>query len=113
MTPLLLVGHGTRDEAGAAAFGRFVERLRARVLVDVAGGFIELSAPPLTDAVAELYAAGHRHVAAVPLVLVAAGHAKGDMPAALNRERERHPGLGYSYGRPLGPHPALLTLLEE
>jgi sirohydrochlorin cobaltochelatase len=113
MTPLLLVGHGTRDEAGAAEFGRFVARLRTRVPVDVAGGFIELSAPPLTDAVAELYAAGHRHVAAVPLVLVAAGHAKGDMPAALNRERERHPGLTYSYGRPLGPHPTLLALLEE
>jgi sirohydrochlorin cobaltochelatase len=113
MTPLLLVGHGTRDEAGAAEFGRFVERLRTRLPVDVAGGFIELSAPPLTEAVAELYAAGHRRAAAVPLVLVAAGHAKGDMPAALARERERHPGFTYSYGRPLGPHPTLLALLEE
>ncbi|MDN3357456.1 sirohydrochlorin chelatase [Actinomadura sp. DC4] len=113
MTPLLLVGHGTRDEAGVAEFARFAERLRARLPVDVAGGFIELSPPPLTDAVAELYAAGHRHVAAVPLVLVAAGHAKGDMPAALARERERHPGLTYAYGRPLGPHPTLLALLEE
>jgi sirohydrochlorin cobaltochelatase len=113
MTPLLLVGHGTRDESGVAEFGRFVERLRTRLPVDVAGGFIELSAPPLTDAVAELYGAGHRRVAAVPLVLVAAGHAKGDMPAALTRERGRHPGLTYSYGRPLGPHPTLLRLLEE
>jgi sirohydrochlorin cobaltochelatase len=113
MTPLLLVGHGTRDETGAAEFGRFVERLRTRLPVDVTGGFIELSPPPLTDAVARLYAAGHRRVAAVPLLLVAAGHAKGDMPAALNRERERHPGFAYAYGRPLGPHPTLLRLLEE
>jgi sirohydrochlorin cobaltochelatase len=113
MTPLLLVGHGTRDEGGAAEFGRFVERLRGRLPVDVAGGFIELSPPPLTDAVADLYAAGHRRAAAVPLVLVAAGHAKGDIPAALARERERHPGLSYAYGRPLGPHPTLLRLLEE
>ena len=112
-TSLLLVGHGTRDEAGAVEFGRFVDRVRWRLPVDVAGGFIELSAPPLTEAVAELYAAGHRHVAAVPLVLVAAGHAKGDVPAALARERERHPGLTYAYGRPLGPHPTLLALLEE
>jgi sirohydrochlorin cobaltochelatase len=112
-TPLLLIGHGTRDEAGAAEFGRLADRLRTRLPVDVAGGFIELSPPPLTDAVAALYAAGHRHVAAVPLVLVAAGHAKGDMPGALARERERHPGLTYAYGRPLGPHPTLLRLLEE
>jgi sirohydrochlorin cobaltochelatase len=113
MTPLLLVGHGTRDEEGVAEFGRLTDRLRERLPVEVAGGFIELSPPPLTDAVARLYAAGHRHVAAVPLVLVAAGHAKGDMPGALARERDRHPGLTYAYGRPLGPHPTLLRLLEE
>ncbi len=48
---------------------------------------------------------------AVPLMLSAAGHAKGDIPAALARERARHPGLTWTYGRPLGPHPALLELL--
>ncbi|MEV5711529.1 sirohydrochlorin chelatase [Actinoallomurus sp. NPDC052274] len=113
MTPLLLVGHGTRDESGAEEFGRFVERLRGRLPVDVSGGFIELSPPPLTDAVAELYDAGHRHFAAVPMVLVAAGHGKGDIPGALARERARRPGLSYVYGRPLGPHPKLLDLLDE
>ncbi|GAA2438763.1 CbiX/SirB N-terminal domain-containing protein [Actinomadura vinacea] len=111
--PLLVVGHGTRDENGAADFGRFVERLRARMRPPVAGGFIELSPPPLTEAVAGLYGDGHRRVAAVPLVLVAAGHGKGDIPGAMAREMVRHPGLSYTYGRPLGPHPTLLALLEE
>jgi sirohydrochlorin cobaltochelatase len=58
-------------------------------------------------------ARGHRRVAAVPLVLVSAGHGKGDIPAAMARELARHQGLSYAYGRPLGPHPALLTLLER
>jgi sirohydrochlorin cobaltochelatase len=44
-------------------------------------------------------------------MLSAAGHAKGDIPAALARERTRHPGLTWTYARPLGPHPALLDLL--
>ena len=48
----------------------------------------------------------------MPLVLSAAGHGKGDIPASLAREQVRHPGLRYRYGRPLGPHPVLLDVLE-
>ncbi|AEW93420.1 MULTISPECIES: sirohydrochlorin chelatase [Streptomycetaceae] len=111
---LLLVGHGTRDEAGAEAFRSFVRELGERnPQLPVGGGFIELSPPPLADAVAELVERGVRRFAAVPLVLVSAGHAKGDIPAALAREERRHPGTSYAYGRPLGPHPGLLKVLER
>ncbi|GAA1974085.1 sirohydrochlorin chelatase [Catenulispora subtropica] len=126
MTALLIVGHGTRDPEGAADFRAFVERVARRAVgaptgaatplrasaEAVDGGFIELSAPPVGEAVTRLVAAGHRRLAAVPLVLVAAGHAKGDIPGSLNRERLRHPGLSFAYGRPLGVHPTILTLLE-
>jgi sirohydrochlorin cobaltochelatase len=50
---------------------------------------------------------------AVPLMLSAAGHAKGDIPAALAREGTRHPGLTWTYARPLGPHPDLISLLDK
>ena len=130
--PLLLAAHGTRDQAGVAscqALTARVARLAAADGVRVAGGFIELSAPPLRDAVAALCQdrphnrphdrrgdrphdrRGARRMVAVPLMLSAAGHAKGDIPAALTREQGRHPGLSWSYARPLGPHPALLGLL--
>ncbi|CAL9611520.1 sirohydrochlorin chelatase [Streptomyces sp. enrichment culture] len=111
---LLIAGHGTRDDAGAEAFRDFVRELgRRHPELPVAGGFIELSPPPLGEAVAELVERGVRRFAAVPLMLVSAGHAKGDIPAALAREKERHPGISYTYGRPLGPHPALLSVLER
>ena len=109
--PLLLAAHGTRDQAGVAAFTALAERVAALAApTRVAGGFIELSPPPLRDAVATL-AGTDLHLVAVPLMLVAASHAKGDIPAALARERTRHPGLRWTYARPLGPHPALLDLL--
>ena len=114
--PLLIVGHGTVDPAGAGEFSAFVERMRARLApdgVDVAGGFIELSAPAVTEAWQHLAELGHQRMAAVPLVLVAAGHAKGDIPAALQREVHRAPGTSYAFGRPLGPHPILLDLLAQ
>ncbi|MFF9593354.1 sirohydrochlorin chelatase [Streptomyces sp. NPDC014646] len=111
---LLVAGHGTRDDGGASAFREFVAELgRRRPELPVAGGFIELSPPPLGDAVTELVERGVRRFAAVPLMLVSAGHAKGDIPAALAREKDRHPGITYTYGRPLGPHPELLKVLER
>lgn len=114
MTGLVIVGHGTRSAAGVDQFAALVERVRRRGDVgDVEGGFIELSRPPLTDAVGALVARGHRALVALPLVLTAAGHGKGDIPAAMAREQERHPGLSYRYGRPLGPHPLLHEALEE
>src|SRR5208337_3439949 len=128
--PLLLAAHGTRDQAGVAAFNALAERVGGLAAGDgtrVAGGFIELSPPPLREAVATLVHGTQAHPAngtpahlangtlanlvAVPLMLSAAGHAKGDIPAALARERTRHPGLRWTYARPLGPHPALLDLL--
>ena len=114
--PMLIVGHGTRSDAGVAEFNAFLERLRRRTDAPyraAAGGFIELSRPPLTEAVASLVAQGHRDLIALPLVLVAAGHGKGDIPAALLREQARYPGMSYSYGRPLGPHPSLLEIIER
>ncbi|CCH18946.1 uroporphyrinogen-III C-methyltransferase [Micromonospora lupini] len=114
MTGLVIVGHGTRSAAGVDQFAALVERVRRRGDIgDVEGGFIELSRPPLTDAVGALVARGHRALVALPLVLTAAGHGKGDIPAAMAREQERHPGLTYRYGRPLGPHPLLHDALAQ
>ncbi|SCG42439.1 uroporphyrinogen-III C-methyltransferase [Micromonospora coxensis] len=116
MTALVIVGHGTRSAAGVDQFAALVDRVRRRAadrVGDVEGGFIELSRPPLTDAVTALVERGHRNLVALPLVLTAAGHGKGDIPAAMAREQERHPGLTYRYGRPLGPHPLLHAALEE
>ncbi|GAB3057762.1 uroporphyrinogen-III C-methyltransferase [Micromonospora schwarzwaldensis] len=114
MTGLVIVGHGTRSAAGVDQFAALVGRVRRRGVVgDVEGGFIELSRPPLTDAVTALVQRGHRALVALPLVLTAAGHGKGDIPAAMAREQQRHPGLTYRYGRPLGPHPLLHAALEE
>ena len=111
MTALLVVGHGTRDPDGVAGFTALVSRVAARAGAPaVDGGFIELSAPPLRKAVSAL--AGP-HIVAVPLMLSAAGHAKGDIPAALARERGRHPAVRFTYARPLGPHADLIDLLDK
>ena len=111
---LLIVGHGSRDPRGAKEFHELVNLMQSRnseLLLE--GGFIELSRPPISECVERLAAAGAREVAAVPLMLLAAGHAKDDIPATLVREKMTHPQLTFRYGRALGIRPELLSLMDE
>lgn len=113
MNPLLVIGHGTKSDTGVRQFSQLIDQVRER-LPDraIEGGFLELSPPPIQEAVTRLVPHGWS-VDVVPLVLVAAGHSKGDIPAALRREELRHAGLSFRYGRPLGAHPLLLAEAEE
>lgn len=111
---LLVVGHGSRDARGAEEFHRLISLLREREpTLMVEGGFIELSRPPISECVVRLVEGGAREISAVPLMLLAAGHAKNDIPATLVRERMSHPGVSFRYGRALGISPGLLALVDE
>lgn len=113
---LLIAGHGARDESGAAALRALVRTLAERhPEVPVAGGFSGgPDAPlPLDDAVDELVGRGVTRLAAIPLLLTAAGRAGRTLPAALGRAAGRHPGLHCAAGAELGPHPRLLRVLES
>jgi sirohydrochlorin cobaltochelatase len=110
---LLIVGHGSRDPRGAEEFHELVSLVRARAPMPVEGGFIELSRPPISECVNNLRERGAREVSAVPLMLLAAGHAKDDVPATLVREKLTHPDLDFHYGRALGIRPELLELMDD
>ena len=111
---LLIVGHGSRDSRGVAEFHDLVDLVRRRnPSLTVEGGFIELSRPPISECVDRLADRGARNAAAVPLMLLAAGHAKDDIPATLVREKMGHPEMSFNYGRALGIRPELLELMDE
>ena len=111
---LLVVGHGSRDSRGAQEFHELIALVRERDQgLKVEGGFIELSQPPISECVDRLVGAGSRDISAVPLMLLAAGHAKDDIPATLVREKIDHPEVNFHYGRALGIRPELLALMDE
>lgn len=111
---LLLAGHGTASQAGIAEYFALADRVRALAPeVPVGTGFLELAPPPLSVAIGDLVAEGHRHVVVVPLVLAGAGHAKTDIPARVLSARRDFPGVRFSYGRHLGIHPDLLAVVAE
>ena len=113
---LLLACHGSRDGEGAdEAFALAAEVAALAPGIEVDLGFIELTAPPLSSALAGLAErrGSASHVVVVPLVLLGAGHAKTDVPASIHLARLAHPGVRFSYAEPLGLAPELLALADE
>lgn len=107
--PLLAVAHGTHDADGVRVVRALVDlavRCRPGLVADV--GFVDDASPSVRAA---LDAWGPRAPVVVPLLLTAASHSKGDIPAAVQRARQG--GAEVCYGRPLGPHPDLLAVVGE
>ena len=116
---LLAVGHGTRDPAGTAVTEALLDLVRDRAAqrrgpgLAVQVAYVDNAPPSVGQAFEALAADGVTRVVALPLLLSAASHSKTDIPGSVQAARARHPDLMISYGRPLGPHPALLEVVVD
>ncbi len=108
---VVLVGHGSRDSRGEAAFRAFAAAVAARLGEPVAPAFLEFNEPPVVEGVRRQVAVGARRITVLPLFLGAATHQKNDLPAAIHWLRGEHPGVTISYGTPLGAHAAVSEAL--
>lgn len=85
-TGILLVGHGTRSDAGAAEFLALAQLLTQRFpMLPLAPAYLELRPPTIADAIRQLAAQGVRRILVTPLLLFAAGHAQRDIPSAVQQ----------------------------
>jgi precorrin-8X/cobalt-precorrin-8 methylmutase len=111
---IVVAGHGSRDPDGICEFEALVELIRMRAPQHVVShGYLEFASPTIAEAVATNLAAGVRQVAVVPGVLLAARHAKNDLPSELLALAREHPGIDFHFGAPLSLHPQLLQLAQE
>lgn len=111
-TTLLLIGHGSRKREGNKEILHFAAQWRERHpawRIEVC--FIE-HAEVLLDEGLDRAARAARKVVAIPFILNAAGHVKMELPAAIERARTRHPGVGFSCVRHLGMGREIFTVLQ-
>lgn len=110
---IVLLGHGSRRSRGNAGVFKLGERLRDRAGCPVTVGFIELAAPTGMEAIEQAVKTGAAEIIVAPAVLLAAGHAKNDVPYLVNLARARFPGITFHASRPMGVHPGMLTALGD
>jgi precorrin isomerase/sirohydrochlorin ferrochelatase len=111
---IVLAGHGSRDPDGVREFEALVELVRRREPSRiVCHGYLEFASPTIDVAVTQAIEAGARHVVMVPGVLLAATHAKNDMPSELLALQQRFTTTKFSFGAALDLHPQLLQLCAQ
>jgi sirohydrochlorin cobaltochelatase len=111
---LLLVGHGSRSpesQTEMQSIGDQVAVAIPDVAVDV--GFLEMTDPPAGPVLDQLVAHGCRRVVVLPLMLLAAGHGKSDVPAVVLEGRARHPQVDLVFASPLGVARELVRRLGQ
>lgn len=111
---IVVAGHGSRDPDSVREFEALVALIRAQVPHNtVTHGYLEFASPTIDEAVHVSLAAGVPRVVVMPCVLLAARHAKNDMPAELLALAREYPHIDFHFGAPLGLHPRLLELARE
>lgn len=112
-TGLLLVGHGSRDPLTRIEHDALQAQLCSS-FVDwrVASGFIELSDPPLIDALTRLALSCDRVVVA-PLLLFAGGHMQRDVPRAVVDAQRAAPNTLFVISEPFGLSAQVIDLVAD
>jgi sirohydrochlorin cobaltochelatase len=108
---LLLVGHGTRLPSGNAQLRELAAKMRQLLpgvpLVDC---FLELSDPDIPAAISQMREMGLRSVLCVPVLLFSAGHARRDIPEAVQKSVRQQRMRLVGQSAPLGLNRAALQL---
>lgn len=100
-TGIVLFAHGSRDERWRAPVEAVARRVAALdPSARVACAYLELVAPDLRTAAAELIAGGAGAIRVVPLFLGMGKHLREDLPGLLDALRALHPGSSSRSRRP-------------
>lgn len=112
--PLLMIGHGTRNDQGRQCFLDFAAAYQALdTSRPVFPCFLELTGPSIKEVVAHCAAEGYTELSALPILLFAARHNKFDVTNELDLARQEHPQIKYHYGRHFGIAPGILDLWKD
>lgn len=111
---LLLLAHGSRDPLWPKA----VEAVAQNVQASMAAGtvlcaYIEHTQPNFADAVASMFAAGHRRIEVLPVFIGAGRHVREDVQSLVQQALAQHPGLVLAVRPFLGDDPRFTDLVAR
>jgi sirohydrochlorin cobaltochelatase len=111
---IVLFGHGSRDPLWRLPMETVATRLRTlQPGTPVRCAYLELEAPDLPAAVAELVAGGADQLTVVPMFLGTGRHAREDLPRILAQLQGSHPAVVFALQKPVGEDARVVELLAK
>ena len=111
---IILFGHGSRDPLWRLPMETVAARLRAQHPdVAVRCAYLELDAPDLATAAADVIAAGAERVTVLPMFLGTGRHAREDLPQLVRQLEASHPAVAFVLQRPVGEDGRVLDLIAR
>ncbi len=109
---VIVCGHGSRDKEASEEFALVARGLRQRFPhMPIEYGFLEYAAPNIHMGLEKLLAQGVAHIYAIPGMLLAATHAKDDIPSVLTSFTQKHPNVTIEYGEELGVNDRMIDAI--
>ena len=111
---IVVAAHGSRDPAGVREFEALIDLIKKRAPGrNITHGYLEFAVPTIGEGVRAAINAGARRIVMLPALLLAATHAKNDMPGELTVLRRDFPAVEFHFGAPMDLHPLLLRLAQR
>jgi sirohydrochlorin ferrochelatase len=113
-TAIVLIAHGSREEAANADLRHLADDLRRQGEYDrVTAAYLELASPTIEETAATCIDQGARRLILVPHFLSAGVHIKRDLASIRTQLAERFPEVDVRLADPIGRHPLMLQILRE
>lgn len=111
---VILFGHGSRDPLWRQPIEAVAAQLAAtQPGTPVRCAYLELDAPDLPTAAAELVAGGVRGITILPLFLGTGRHAREDLPRLLGQLRVAYPQVEFTLKASVGEDRRVIDLLAK
>lgn len=114
MQAILYIAHGSRVKAGVEQAVNFLKSVQQEIKIPIQEiSFLELATPTIAEGIVSCINQGATAIAIVPILLLAAQHAKHDIPSEIDKAKKQYPQVRFTYGEPLGVHELLIDTLQN
>lgn len=110
--PVIVLSHGSKSEEAIDDFHYIVETMKEKSgNLEIYGAQMEMAEPSLEEVVSELAPQEPDKVIIVPYFLYNGNHIKKDIPAKIEKLKERYPGITFEFLSPIGKEPLMADIM--